>query len=214
MAIPREAGRITYSTNIRNLKRIKINEMQRALIVGSVLGDACLEENWSKTNYRLQVRHSKDQEKYVQWKYEILKDFVLTPPQYYSRTRSMWFRTISHPDLSELRDVFYRDRKKIIPSDINILIDNPLVMAVWFMDDGNVRRKNGELSGYNLNTQSFSKEENEKLRDALEFVYGIHCRVENNHRYYRLGIYNRESMVIFADIVREHMIPSLTYKIG
>lgn len=61
MAIPREAGRVTYSTNIRALKRIPMSELQ-SLITGSLLGDVCLHENWSKTNYRLQVRHSKDQE--------------------------------------------------------------------------------------------------------------------------------------------------------
>src|SRR3989344_4471068 len=112
MAIPREARRITYSTNIRERKRIVLSEEQKAVIVGSILGDAHLEANWSKTNYRLGIRHSVDQKEYVQWLYEILKPLVLTPPQYYERTRSTWFRTISHHELSEWQQIFYRAGKK------------------------------------------------------------------------------------------------------
>ena len=77
-AIPREAGRITYSTEIRNLKNIKIDDFQKAVIIGSILGDGNLNGNWSKTNYRLKISHSVKQSEYVWWKYEILKDLVLT----------------------------------------------------------------------------------------------------------------------------------------
>ena len=214
MAIPREARRITYSTNIRERKRIVLSEEQKAVIVGSILGDAHLEANWSKTNYRLGIRHSKDQEKYVWWTYELLKPLVLTPPQYYDRTRSVWFRTISHCELSELYRIFYRDGKKIIPVAIAEYLANPLIMAVWFMDDGNVRKRRGKLSGYNLNTQSFSVKENECLRDVLSSLHNIHCVVEKNHGYSRLGIYARESRVQFANMIRDYVIPSLAYKIG
>lgn len=213
MAIPREAGRITYSTNIRSMKRIPINDVQKALIAGSLLGDACLHDNWSKTNYRLQVRHSKDQEAYVDWKYKILQDFVLTPPQWYGKTNSVWFRTISHPNLSELYQMFYRDGKKIIPSHIDMWIKNPLVVAVWFMDDGNAVMRNGILRGYHLNSQSFSKAENVQLAGILEDTYGIECTVERNHSYHRLAIWRKTSRKRFADIVRPHILPSMKYKL-
>ena len=63
--IPREAGRVTYSTEIRDLKKIGFDEYQRAVIIGSILGDGCLCENWSKTNYRLLIMHSVDQKEYI-----------------------------------------------------------------------------------------------------------------------------------------------------
>ena len=85
MVIPREAGRITYSANIRKMKRMQLDEYQKAVIIGTILGDAYLEANWSKTNYRMGVRHSVDQKEYAQWLYEILKPLVLTPPQYYGK---------------------------------------------------------------------------------------------------------------------------------
>jgi len=213
MAIPREAGRATYSTNIRALKRIPMTALQKAVITGSLLGDACVHSNWSKTNYRLQVRHSRDQEAYVLWKHKIFEDFVLTPPKSYERTRSVWFRTISHPDITKLHEVFYRDGKKIIPSDIHHRIKDPLVMAIWFMDDGNAVVRKSILCGYHLNSQSFSKAENERLVDAIAKAHGIECTVERNHAYYRLAIWRKASRERFAHLVRPHVLPSMKYKL-
>jgi len=214
MVIPREAGRITYSADIRAMKRIPLDEYQKAVVVGLILGDAYLEANWSKTNYRLGVRHSKDQEEYVEWTYEVLKSLVLTPPQYYDPTRSVWFRTISHAGLSELYQIFYPEGKKIIPETIALHLSNPVTIAVWFMDDGNVQRRQGKVSGYNLNTQSFSEKENLLLAEAMQKVYGIRCTIERNHKYYRLGIYTKDSRIVFANLIREHLLPSMRYKLA
>lgn len=214
MGIPREAGRITYSTDIRNRKRISLTEHQKAIIVGCVLGDAGLYDNWSKTNYRFQVRQCLKQSAYVEWKYQALASLVLTAPQYYERTKCMWFRTISHPELTQLRAVFYRDGKKIIPENIAEYLANPITVAVWFMDDGNIKMANGKVRGYNLNTQSFSEEENMQLRDAIESVHGIKSSLERNHQYYRLGIYSKHNRQKFADLVGKFVIPSLQYKLG
>jgi hypothetical protein len=214
MVIPREAGRITYSSNIRAMKRMQLDAYQKAVVIGLILGDAHLEANWSKTNYRMGVRHSVDQEQYVQWLYEILKPLVLTPPQYYERTRSTWFRTISHSELSEWQKIFYREGKKIIPETIAQYLSNPVTIAVWFMDDGNVVLRKGKVCGYHLNTQSFSENENKLLAEAMRDVYGIRCTLERNHRYYRLAIYHKWSRDAFVMLVRKHVLPSMAYKIG
>lgn len=215
MAIPREAGRITYSTKIREMKKISLSEFQKAVLVGTVLGDACLERNWSKTNYRLQVRQSKDQEAYVQWKYDVFKNIVLTQPQYYKNTNSIWFRTISHPDITKMYNTFYRDGRKVVPVEmLRPLLASPLSVAVWFMDDGNIVRKKGNVQGYHLNTQSFSREENVLLSEAFMKILGISCLVERNHQYYRLAIYKKRSHERFVEIVKDHILPSMQYKIG
>ena len=214
MVIPREAGRITYSANIRERKRIVLDEYQKAVLVGTILGDGYLEANWSKTNYRLGIRHSKDQEQYVQWMYEILKPLVTTPPQHYDRTHSVWFRTISHTELSELYQIFYRDGNKVIPETIALYLSNPVTIATWFMDDGNIKRNKKRIDGYHLNTQSFSQGENILLAKAMNELYGIRCTLERNHKYYRLAIYQKWSRDAFAALVREHLLPSMRYKLG
>ena len=212
--IPREAGRITYSTEIRNLKKINFSEQQRAVIIGSILGDGCLCDNWSKTNSRLIISHSIDQKEYIEWKYEILKQWILTEPRYYDKNRSLTIRTISHPELTKLRDIFYVDGIKVIPNTISELIKNPLTLAVWFMDDGNVIKRAGKLLGFHINTQSFTENENKILVNELKKYYGFDSILEKNHNKYRLCISREKSRVIFADIVKPYIHESLLYKLG
>ena len=205
--IPREAGRVTYSTEIRNLKSVNFSEYQKAVIIGSILGDGCLCENWSKSNYRLMISHSIDQKEYIGWKYKILKQWILTEPRFYKKNRSLTIRTISHPELTVLRRMFYLNGKKILPKVISDLI-NPLSLAVWFMDDGNVH--NG---GFNLNTQSFSLEENMVIAEILKKKYGLVCSIENNKNYHRLYIWKRRAG-LFKQIIEKFIVPSLRYKLG
>jgi len=212
--IPREVKRITYSTEIRGMKNIPLTDLQRAVIIGNILGDGCLCENWSKTNYRLKVNHSVKQKEYVFWKYEVLKNIVLTEPKVYEPTQAMIFRTISHPELTVLRTMFYRGRQKIIPNNIEKLLKDPIVLAVWFMDDGNIVKKDDKVVGFHLNTQSFTKDENQDLRYILFKLYGIHTNLEKNKNKYRLAIWRKPSRDLFESLVKKHLVPSMQYKIG
>lgn len=211
MVIPREAGRITYSTEIRNLKkRLSLNDHQRALVIGSILGDGNLSPNWSNTNYRLGIGHSIKQKDYLTWKYGLLKDWVLSEPRYYEKAQSLSFRTISHQLLTDLYKKFYKDGKKVIPEDIKDLFNSETI-AVWFMDDGNIRKNNGKIYGYYLNTQSFSREENNYLSQVFQDKYNIKPLVIRNKNSYRLYIGVDRNK--FRDIVKDFIIPSMRYKL-
>src|SRR3990167_2659959 len=176
--IPREARRITYSSEIRNLKSLPFDKRQLAVIVGSILGDGCLMSNWSRTNYRLQIRHSVDKKDYLIWK------------------------------------KFYPKGKKMIPSDISELVQNPLTLAVWFMDDGNiVSKRKGYIHGYHLNTQSFTSLENQSLISSLKTIHGIECSVQKNNGYTRLFI-RAQSRNRFVSLVKRYIIQSMKYKLG
>ncbi len=214
MVIPREIRRITYSTEIRNLKkRLGLSPLQTEVLVGCLLGDAHLENNWSKTNYRLKISQSKQQESYVLWKYDIFKDWVLTKPKLHVSTNSMRFTTVSHSDLTNIGSMFYKDKKKTIPGNIQELL-SPLALAVWFMDDGNaVRNSSQRLYGYHINSQSFSINENEILRRALEDRYGVKCTLQKNHEKYRLYI-GKDHKESFRNIIDKLMLPSMRYKLG
>jgi len=213
-AIPREAGRITYSTDIRNLKNaLKITDIQRAVIVGSILGDGNLSGNWSNTNYRLKISHSVKQSEYLLWKYEVLKDFVLTQPQVYEKTKSISFRTISHNEFTEFYKLFYPFGKKIIPRNIKDLTKDPITIAIWFMDDGNIRKVREKIYGYYLNTQSFSLVENKVLIEALKSNFGINSMVMKNQGKYRIYI-GAEGKKLFSELIKNLVIQSMQYKIG
>jgi hypothetical protein len=216
---PRKARRITYSTEIRNLKkRLSLSDAQKAFAIGTILGDANLELNWSKTNYKIRFAHSEKQKDYVSWKYQNLKDWILTKPRYYSKTKSYFFNTISHTDITSLAEIFIKNNKKVIPENISELLENPLTLAVWFMDDGNAIHRNAELHGFHINSQSYTLKENILLRDSLRFIYNLSVEVEkNNHNkhgedYYRLRI-NKSSIDTFQNMLVDHIIPAMQYKL-
>lgn len=212
--IPREAKRITYSTEIRRLKTIPFNEVEKAVVIGTLLGDGCLCENWSKTNYRLKISHSIKQKDYVLWKYNALKRFIISAPYMYEPTQSLTIKTISHHQLTELWTNFYQGNKKVLPSHIEEFLENPTTLAVWFMDDGNVLRDvSGSVRAYHLNTQSFSLKENERLVSALGRVVGIKPTIQKNNDYLRLYIGSR-GVERFRKVVDSAIIPSMQYKIG
>ena len=129
---------------------------------------------------------------------------------YYSLT----IRTISHPELTALRSIFYPQGKKIIPHNINDFIEDPLVIAVWFMDDGNAQIRKGKLCGYNINSQSFTYDENLSVLKALNDLYSIECTLEKNHGKFRIGIYRQNSRETFKRLINAHVLQSMKYKLG
>ncbi|PIR86603.1 hypothetical protein COU13_00045 [Candidatus Kaiserbacteria bacterium CG10_big_fil_rev_8_21_14_0_10_43_70] len=216
MVIPREARRITYSSEIRQLKKISLNKEQVSIVHGSLLGDGCLHTAWKGTskNYRFAKTHSIKQKAYVDWMHEKLKPFVLTAPTLYQPTQALKLRTISHPELTKLRKQFYQGGKKVLPDNIETIIQDPLSVAVWFMDDGNAVIRNDALAGYHLNTQSFSLKENERIKKAFTQLHDIHPMIEKNKQWYRLGIWRKESRSKFADLIDRCIITSMRYKLG
>ncbi len=213
-ATPRESRKITYSSEIRHLKTVPFTERQKSIVVGCVLGDACLHPNWSSTNYTLKITRSEKQKEYIDWQHEQLKPFVLTPPRWYEKTHSYTMRTISHSDLTSLYREFYPDGKKILPEKMKEYIKNPLTLALWFMDDGNAIRSKGVLRGYHLNTQSFTEVQNKTIVELLKEVHGIHSYVERNHGYFRIGICAKNARDTFRNLIIENVIPSMQYKFG
>lgn len=84
-----------------------LSEIQQQLILGCVLGDGYLRK---KTNAHLQITHSVKQKEYVDWKYQILKDIVITPPKTYRGNADRIgyrFFTRSIPELTVFYGRFY-----------------------------------------------------------------------------------------------------------
>ena len=102
---------------------------------------------------------------------------------------------------------FYLNKKKIIPSHVLQNI-TPLSLAVWFMDDGT---REGHQA--RLNSQSFTRRENEKLSDMLEAKLGILTTINRDKDLFRLRIRD-QSMPLFRTLVGQYIIPSMQYKLS
>jgi hypothetical protein len=125
---------------------LRLSDVQREILVGILLGDACLETQNAGRSYRLKIEQGIAHADYVQHLYSVFRDWVLSPPrpkQGQTRgvtTLNLAFQTVSHLELSVYGELFYRDRRKIVPDTIGELL-TARGLAYWFMDDGSMKSK-------------------------------------------------------------------------
>ena len=199
-----------------------LTKEENDILIGSLLGDGCLRIMWRCKFPVFSVSHGESQKDYVLWKYEKLKKWIKTPPwreeRIYHKDRSRktfsWrFQTLSNEAFSDLYNTFYKNKKKIIPENIELLLkDSPLALAVWLMDDGNKNQQ-----AVFLNTQSFSLSEQYRLARALNDIYGFNVTVNSHSKskgieLYRIRI-STESTKKLKDILKNYLLSSFYYKI-
>ena len=157
---------------------LKINMLspsQKNIIIGSCLGDAHVERNGK--NCRLRFQQALKQKPLLCWKHSILQPHALALreyPQYDKRTKKTYhkiqFDTRTLPVFNEFRDMFYLDGRKRLPYNIINLLRDPLVLAVWFMDDG--ARRVDSLA-FRLHCNDFELHSVETLQIALMHNFNI-----------------------------------------
>jgi hypothetical protein len=201
---------ITNSHEIREKRsQLTLTDKQKHILVGSLLGDGCLIPNAWKKHYRFQVEQSNKHKDYVLWLHNEFKDWVLQLPKFYKQSDSWRFRTISHPDLTALYHLFYKDGIKTIPDDIEQLLTHPLSLAIWAMDDGCLAKRRGFI----FNTQSFSEKGNKALQQCLHKNFGIsfsslHQDKDNVRLYIK-----KKSIRFLSEIVKPYVRKEFMYKL-
>jgi hypothetical protein len=200
---------------LRNYKAsLTMTERQKQLLEGMLLGDAHLERQKGALSARLKVEHSVRQSVFVDWKFSEWRHWVRTPPRERIRQNRLGtvstnrgFTTLSHVEFEEFRLRFYRNGRKVVPSDLDL---TPVSMAVWFMDDGS--RKSNQCRGLYLNTQSFSISEVNLLRSLMRSAVGVETSVR--HQSDGLQIYvPSPSVTDLITYIYDEMIPSMRYKL-
>ncbi len=172
-------------------------------------------------NANFKIDHCLKQKEYVFWKYEIMKDFVLTPQKVSVRKdqdgniypKSWWFRTLRHPELTKLYDEFYtkdgyRTGKKVVPKWL-IKEFNEYIAAVLIMDDGSYNKEAIDISTY-----SFSKEDIEILIHAFSKKLNVKFHMYRDRDIgYRIYA-NKEETKKLIEKISPYIIPEMMYKIG
>ena len=192
---------------------------QLDVLIGSLLGDARLECRSIGKRHpitaRLRIHHSEKQKDYVFWKYQIFKNIVKKGPRkimvWYDPKRdknhySWYFHSKSLEELGLFHKYFYRDRTKILPENIFNLI-TPCALAIWFMDDGT-----NAGNSYIINTQCFSKEEQEKIINFFKKKYDINAKIVKEYSNFKIALGRHEYQKLNA-IIEPYIIPSMIYKI-
>ena len=170
---------------------INLTLEQKALILGSVLGDGHIEKRWA--NPRLRIDHSTVQKDYVWWKYNILQNIATNEPRLTSQKdlRSgkihahCYFSTRAMPELNWYYNLFYVDGRKVIQRELLKHFNQPLSLAIWLMDDG---YKRNDCEALRLSTDYFSLEEQKILQECLDKNFGINSKIHKKGKAWNLYI--------------------------
>ena len=160
-------------------KEYELTKEQKEAIVGIILADGFLERGKLTYNTRLRVDHTyPEQKSYILLLHNIFAPLIATEPKIVvrkadSRTgkiyKSISVSTLRFPCLNKYHELFYRDKKKVIPSNIQDVL-TPRGLAHLIMGDGFFHGNGGVVI---LCTESFTSEEQEFLITALDAKFGI-----------------------------------------
>lgn len=208
-----------HSNKIEHYKQaLKLSDFQREVLVGTLLGDGCLETQNQGRTYRLKIEHSLSQKEYVDWKYKIFKNLVLSELRirkfkaYGVERKNYCFSTLSIGALRFYAHQFYENKRKIVPKLINRML-TPLALAVWFMDDGSI--KSSQHRALVIHAQSFAKDDLERIIQVLKRKFNISAVLRKRKDGSGYVIYLlSETIKNFIDLTEPYILPSMKYKLG
>ena len=180
------------------------------------MGDGHLETQNHGQTYRLKVEHSLKQKEYVDWLYGEFADFVRGAP--YTKVKSLnekqfscyGFTTYSLGLFRFYAQQFYVGRKKIIPNLFAKFID-PVVLAIWFMDDGSFKSIHHKT--YIIHSVGYTKNDLEMVKKVLEEKFGIKVVLHKQYNNWRIYFLS-ETADHFKKLIEPYVIPSMRYKLG
>ena len=193
----------------------KLSKRQKDILIGTLLGDGCLEVNGLYP--RLRIDHTQAQKEYVLWLFKEFASLRTGKPhdvktldkrfnKYYYHCR---FSTRSVPIFRLWRNLFYKGKRKIIPKDIVELVKSPLSLAVWYMDDG-YRRK--DCKGAYLCTSAYTISEQKLLQKVLQRNFSLESRLHYAAGQVRIYI-PAKNVESFFEKIKSYILPNFSYKL-
>lgn len=168
------------------VRQNKLTPLQRSVLTGSMLGDGNLNIPERGINARLIIKRKLEDQDYLQWEYELFKDFCTQNPiieyKYDNRTEriypAVYFYTRHLDIFTSYYYKWYKDQK-IVPKDLEL---DGYSLLIWFLDDGCVvSNKNGRLD-LQLSTDGFLREDTEYLVDKLYKRYDACFSINSDGR--------------------------------
>lgn len=194
---------------------MQLSQKQKEIVVGTLLGDGYLESDGFKAS-RLQIKQCEFKKEYVFWLYEELKNLVKTPPQQRKDNKQWYFSTRSIIELDAYRKIFYKNKRKLVPSNIKELLVSSLSLAVWFMDDGTLDYRVRSHYSFSLSTDSFTIYEVRLLQEVMNNKFGIQTSIQTpssrGKKYVKLYI-GKDGREMFLKTIHRYILPCFYYKL-
>ncbi len=182
--------------------KIILTNRQKEILIGSFLGDAYITKRG-----QIQFEQSAKQKEYLFWKHQELNSISYKNVSKVNRFDKRFNKTYTsyrfwtRQYFRFLREKFYSKNKKIIPRDIHF---TPLILAVWYMDDGCFSHQKCIIS-----TESFSKKDIFFLKKILLDNFGVEASLKSDSKL----LIRKVSFNNFFSVIKPYIIPSMYYKI-
>ena len=153
------------------MKKLNFSDIQKQIIIGSILGGCSLSKQPKGKNYYLSMR-SKDL-LWLRYKMEELYNCFETTEV--SRQNVTYIcNTQSSESFTEIYNVLYKDGKRHITTK---LLDNlkDIGLAIWFIEGGGWGGR-GRKNAY-INTTLLSEGSSELIEDYFNSMSGIRCSI-------------------------------------
>jgi LAGLIDADG DNA endonuclease family len=184
------------------------------IIIGLALGDLYIRRR--RINTQLCFKQSSINKEYIFHLYSLFQEFCTMSPRIYKQKtkdktyESVAFDTLTYPAFNYYHTLFYKNKIKIVPSNIGELL-TPRGLAYWAMDDGGSDR-----SGFILYTNAFTRKEVELLIKVLKENFDLNCSIHTRKDKGKVAymIYIKaDSWVKFKSLVEPFIIPHFLYKL-
>lgn len=212
----------------KSLGKLSRGELKSA-IIGMVIGDGCLSKKKKKDSHNasIQMSHSENQLKYMEWKKNIIDQIAycrIIP----NNTKKCSFNGKSYkgyhlssrvnPLFTGLYNRFYHCGHKCVDEYLVKMI-TPLALAIIYMDDGTLGKANPQYwtkETFFLRLCNFDYANLFLIKKSLKIKYDLDWNI-NRHtkKFYHLRLLNKHNQK-FVDIIRPYieMVPSMIYKLG
>lgn len=195
---------------------LKLSSLQKEVLHGTLLGDACLE--WSKDHRtaRIKFEQSGRHRQYLFHLYELFKPFVRAEPVARIRKcatgvdcESYVFQTIKHGGFRFFGQQYLSADSKAVPKLIHRWL-TPRSFAYWFMDDGSIKSR--QSKGVILNTQGFERSGVDRLIEALSNQLGLIASRRKQSDGFQIYI-SGKSYERLVQLLDPYLIESMRYKL-
>jgi hypothetical protein len=208
-----------YKRNYSFYYEQSLNDTQKQMLLGSLIGDGCIAKHHEGINScRFIEQHSISQLGYLEWKKEILNNFISTDIRFidnsqnksYGNGISCSLNTVLHKEFVPFYNMFYKNGKKEIP----FFELTPLSLAVWYYDDGSISRisQKGNYYSAKLHTEGYDLNSINTLRDMLKQL-GINSGLANVKSKYNVITLGHKDTNKLMNIISTVQIPCMSYKI-
>lgn len=196
---------IKQTYKVRKSLALHLSTNQLAILLGSILGDAHIHPQG-----KICIEHGRKQKEYLLWKFSHLKSLAYPKVSRVVRfnkriqKQTVSWRFFLRQYFRPLRNAFYCCKQKVVPPELKLWI-SPLLIAVWYMDDGHLDR--GKYPS--LMTDSFSEADSLLLIKYLNYQFSLNSTLTNKGRI----LINSESRDSFFKIIKPYIHKSLFYKL-